>query len=191
MFTATFIYSLSALGWVDRNGEGRVPFFSTWVVIFLVIASVMALAFLVQRLAALQVSGVIAFVGGRGRQVIGEMYPVVVTAEGDKGTTENRPDSPALSLPATQIVLHSGAPMAISKYNLPALVKLAQQAGGVIVMPFAVGDTVVEGGRHLGRCMVAIKRSRQLFYAGPFSWSINAPLTKTLSTLFDSWWTLQ
>jgi len=52
IFTATFIYSLSALGWVDRDGSGWVPFFSTWVVILLVIDSVMGLAFLVQRLAA-------------------------------------------------------------------------------------------------------------------------------------------
>jgi uncharacterized membrane protein len=145
MFTATFIYSLSALGWVDRNGEGRVPFFSTWIVILLVIASVMALALLVQRLAALQVSGVVAFVGRRGRQVIGEMYPVIVAAERDEGTGEYPPNSPPLNLPVTQVVLHAGAPMAISEYNLQALVKLAQQAGGVIVMPLAVGDTAVEG----------------------------------------------
>jgi uncharacterized membrane protein len=89
IFTATFIYSLSALGWVDRDGSGRVPFFSTWLVILLVIASVMVLALLVQRLAALQVSGVIGFIGRKGRRVIGEMYPVVVAAEGDNRTIEN------------------------------------------------------------------------------------------------------
>jgi uncharacterized membrane protein len=145
IFTAAFIFSLSALGWVDRDGSGRVPYFSTWLVILLVIASVMALALLVQRLAALQVSGVIAFIGRRGRRVIGEMYPVLVTAESDKEIVGNPPNSPALSLPATQIVFHSGAPMAIAEYDVPALVGLAKQAEGVIVMPLAVGDTVVEG----------------------------------------------
>jgi uncharacterized membrane protein len=145
IFSSTFIYSLSALGWVDRDGSGRVPFFSTWLVILLVIASVMVLALLVQRLAALQVSGVISFVGKAGRQVIGEMYPVVVAAEGDKGTVEDPPNPPTLSLPATQIVLHSGEPMAITQYDVQALVGLAKQAEGVIVMPLAVGDTVVEG----------------------------------------------
>lgn len=145
IFTATFVYSISALGWVDRDGSGRVPYFSTWLVILLVIASVMALALLVQRLAALQVSGVIAFIGRRGRRVIGEMYPVLVTAESDKEIVGNPPNSPALILPATQIVFHSGAPMAIAEYDVPALVGLAKQAEGVIVMPFAVGDTVVEG----------------------------------------------
>src|SRR6516165_8003565 len=145
IFTATFIYSLSALVWVDRNGDGRVPFFSTWLVILLVIASVMVLALLVQRLAALQVSGVIAFIGKRGRQVIGEMYPVIVTAGGDRETVKNPPNPPALSLPATQVILHLGEPMTIAQYDVQALIGLAKQAEGVIVMPLAVGDTVVEG----------------------------------------------
>ena len=145
IFTAAFIFSISALGWVDRDGSGKVPFFSTWLVILLVIASVLALALLVQRLAALQVSGVIAFVGRRARQVIAEMYPVVEPAEVDKRTGENPANSPALSLPATQVILHSGEPMAIAQYDVQALVELAKQAEGVIVMPLAVGDTVVEG----------------------------------------------
>ena len=145
IFTATFVYSVSALGWVDRNGNGAVPFFSTWLVILLVIASVMVLALLVQRLATLQVAGVIAFVGRRARQVIAEMYPAVVPAEVDKRTGENAANSPALSLPATQVILHSGEPMAIAQYDVQALVELAKHAEGVIVMPLAVGDTVVEG----------------------------------------------
>src|SRR5262249_26212681 len=145
IFTATFIYSLSALGWVDRDGSGGVPFFSTWLVILLVIASVMALAFLVQRLAGLQVSGVVAFVGRRGRQVIEEMYPLVEADGGGKKTAEKASDSPGLTLAPTQVIFHSGAPMAINEYNVKALVELAKQAQGVIVMPLAVGDIVVEG----------------------------------------------
>lgn len=35
--------------------------------------------------------------------------------------------------------------MAIAQYDVQALVELAKQAEGVIVMPLAVGDTVVEG----------------------------------------------
>lgn len=157
VFSATFIYSVSALGWVDRDGSGKVPFFSTWLVILLVIASVMFLAFLVQRLAALQVSGVIAFIGTRGRRVVGEMYPIVAPADGDKRTIENPNQAPELSLPATQVVVHSGQPMAITEYDVQALIELAKQADGVIVLPLAVGDTAIEGdaivtvrgGRHM------------------------------------------
>ncbi len=155
IFTATFIYSLSALGWVDREGSGNVPFFTTWLVVLLVIASILTLALLVQRLAALQVSGVIAFIGRRGRQVVDEMYPLVEMD--DEGTVENSRGSPALTLAPTQVIFHSGAPMAISEYDRQALVSLAKQADGMIVMPLAVGDVVVggdailkvHGGRHM------------------------------------------
>ena len=145
IFTATFIYSLCALGWVDRDGSGRVPFFSTWLVIILVIASVLLLALLVQRLAALQVSGVISFVGKAGREVVGEMYPIVLTAEADKRDLGIPRNSPTLNLPVTQAIIHSGQPMAITECDVQALVRLARQAEGVIIMPFAIGDTVIEG----------------------------------------------
>ena len=55
IFTSTFIYSLSALGWVDRGGSGKVPFFSTWLVIIFGYRHRPAL--LVQRLAALRCPG--------------------------------------------------------------------------------------------------------------------------------------
>jgi uncharacterized membrane protein len=175
IFTATFIYSLSALGWVDRDGSGRVPFFSTWLVILLVIASVMILALLVQRLAALQVSGVISFMGKAGRQVIGEMYPVVLATDGDQKTVAQPPVSPTLTLPATQVLLHSGEPEAISEYDVPALVELAKQAKGVIVMPLAVGDSVIEGDAiltvHGERCTLAaadLRRAIQLKHQRTF-----------------------
>ena len=80
----------------------EVPFFSTWLVILLVIASVLILALLVQRLAVLQVSGVIAFVGKRGRQVINEWYPVVVNDETAKRASESPTIAPMANLPATQ-----------------------------------------------------------------------------------------
>ena len=49
-FTATFLYALAALAWVDRLGSGQVPFLSTLVVVLLVVASVGIFVVLVQRL---------------------------------------------------------------------------------------------------------------------------------------------
>jgi uncharacterized membrane protein len=141
VFTATFIYSLSALGWVDRGGSGRVPFFSTWLVIILVVASVMFLGLLVQRLALLQVVGAMRFISHKGREVIGEIYPLLP----QQRTLEDSTKPVAADLPVTQAVIHSGEPMAIAKYDLQKLVGLAKRAEGVIVMPFAVGDIVMEG----------------------------------------------
>jgi uncharacterized membrane protein len=75
IFTATFLFALVALGWIDRNGSGQVPFFSTWAVIVLLIASVLVLARLVQRLTILQGTEVLYYISQRGRQVIHEVYP--------------------------------------------------------------------------------------------------------------------
>jgi uncharacterized membrane protein len=144
IFTATFIYSLSALSWVDRDRAGSVPYFSTWIVIVLVIMSVMVLALLIERLATLQVSGVVAFVGRKGRQVIAEMYSEPASAEAANPSAVMTPDSPALP-PASQSVTYSGAPLPIARYDIVTLVDLAKHAGGVIAMPLAVGDTCVEG----------------------------------------------
>jgi len=144
IFAATFVYSLAALGWVDRNGSGRVPYYSTWIVIGLVIASVMILALLVQRLAALQVSGVVTFIGRRGRQVIGAMYPLL-RSDGGEARPIEAAESLVLRLPPSEVVKHTGEPMAIAQYDVTALVTLARRAEGVIVMPLAVGDTCIEG----------------------------------------------
>jgi uncharacterized membrane protein len=88
IFTATFLYSIVALGWVDHGGSGRVPFLSAWLVILLLIASVMVLGLLVQRLALIQVQGVLRFVGNKGRQVIAEIHPSMPPAEGESKEQE-------------------------------------------------------------------------------------------------------
>src|SRR4029453_17402101 len=55
------------------------------------------------------------------------------------------PDSLPIDLPVSQVVTHTGEPMAIAQYDVAALVDLATRAEGVIVMPLAVGDTCIEG----------------------------------------------
>jgi uncharacterized membrane protein len=144
IFTATFLFALVALGWVDHNGSGQVPFFSTWTVIILLIASVMVLARLVQGLTTLRVTDALYFVSRKGRQVIDEVYPPLAAEAARQGL--EMPPNPHMPIPpVTQTVTHTGAPMVIAAYNVPVLVSLARQVGGVIVMPYAVGDTLLEG----------------------------------------------
>jgi uncharacterized membrane protein len=145
LFTATFLYSLVALFWVDRWGDGRVPFVSGLLVLSLLIASIMVISLLVQRLALLQVAGVMRFIGEKGRQVIAEIYPPLTLAEVQKREIETQQKPVISNLPLTQKVVHTGEPMAITACNVEALVNLAKQAEGLIVMPFAVGDVIVEG----------------------------------------------
>jgi uncharacterized membrane protein len=51
VFTATFLYALAALAWVDRSGSGRVPLAGMVFVIALLIVSVIMFIFLIQRVA--------------------------------------------------------------------------------------------------------------------------------------------
>jgi uncharacterized membrane protein len=145
IFTATFLYSLVALIWVDRWDSGKVPFFSGLLVLWLLVASVIVIGLLVGRLTLLQVAGAMRFIGQRGRQVINEVYPLLMSARTEKTEPEELSKSLAPNSPVTQTVTHTGEPMAIAAYNMEALLNLAKQAQGLIVMPFAVGDVVVEG----------------------------------------------
>ena len=79
IFTATFLYAIADMAWIDRAGSAGVPFFSTWVVILLTLASVGMFVALIQRLALLQISRMLTFTGDLGRQVIERMYPPLET----------------------------------------------------------------------------------------------------------------
>jgi uncharacterized membrane protein len=144
IFTTTFLFALVALGWMDRNGSGQVPFFLTWTVIILLIASVMVLACLVQRLMIHRVTGMLNFVSRKGRQVIDTVYPSL-TAEPTRQRLKKSPNAHMPTPPVTQTVNHTGPPMVIAAYNVSVLVSLARQAGGVIIMSYAVGNTLFEG----------------------------------------------
>lgn len=61
IFTATFLYAIAALTGVDRNGSGKVPFVSAWVVVGLLLASVVMLISLIQRIRLLRVNRMLIF----------------------------------------------------------------------------------------------------------------------------------
>jgi uncharacterized membrane protein len=142
-FTATFVYALFTLAWVDRGGSGKVPVFSTLLVGIMIIISVLLFSRLVQRLGDLQIGNVLHLVGDRGRAVIAEMF----------GRPKDKSPSRAPEATAdrarlgrvTQTVKYRGKPRTIAKLDVDSLVALARQARGTIVMASAVGDTLVEG----------------------------------------------
>jgi uncharacterized membrane protein len=136
-FTATFLYAVSALAWVDRNGSGQVPFFSVWVVVGLLLLSVAVFVGLVNRLTRLQVENVLRFTGDLGRSIIETLYPPL-------GRSGSATIGDLRALPVTQTLIFSGRPQTIQSLDLNALTALAERAGGVIEMQAAVGDTLVE-----------------------------------------------
>jgi uncharacterized membrane protein len=139
-FTATFLYAVAALAGVDRNGSGKVPFVSSWLVVALLLASVSMFISLIQRIGLLQVNRMLIFTGDQGRQVITTMYPSLATAAGATVTESDH----LRTLPRSQTLIHHGRPRSIQAFDIAALVNLAKGAGGVIEMVAAVGDTVGE-----------------------------------------------
>ncbi len=142
VFTATFLYSLAALVWVDRGGNGRVPFVTISVAIVLLLVSVVFFVLLVERLAMLQISRVLEYTGDQGRAVIELTYPSTF-AEGRLG---DEADTGTGSLaPPQQVLCHRGGPAVVQAIRLRRLPFLAARYDAVITMAVAVGDTVVEG----------------------------------------------
>ena len=140
IFFATFTYSLVALIWTDRGGSGTVPFLSSWLVEILLITSLVAFARLISSLNDLQIQNVLRTIGTRGREVIGTLFrPLADTAP--PGQAE-RDEPPALG-ESTQTVIYTGEPRAIARFDVQALVRLAQQADAVLALDCAVGDTLV------------------------------------------------
>jgi len=144
VFSATFIYALFTLVWVDRGGGGSVPLFSSLLVGVLIVLSMLLFAKLIQRLGDLQISNVLHSIGDRGRAVIIELFPPIANS----ATLADEPewtavDGHALG-PIMRELRYSGPPRTIARIKTGALVKLAQRGKATIVMLSAVGDTLVE-----------------------------------------------
>ncbi len=73
VFAATFLYALSTLAWIDREGSGTVPLFSNMLVLILLIASMFLFSLLMQRLSDLQITNVLQMIGNKGRAVIRDL----------------------------------------------------------------------------------------------------------------------
>jgi uncharacterized membrane protein len=139
IFSATFLYAIAAIAWVDRSGSGGAPFFSSWLVIALLLASVAMFIALIEKLSLLQIHRMLAFTADHGRRVIEETYPPLDTAIAT-------PDPDEYSrLPATQTLRHIGRPQAVQALDVEALLAAASDAGGIVEVVATVGDTLVEG----------------------------------------------
>lgn len=137
VFTATFIYAIAALAWVDRMGSGKVPFVSVWTVVGLLLISVAVFVAMVHRLNRLHIHRVLNFTGDFGRHVIEALYQPMDGALPPVAADLRQ-------LPVTQTVRYNGPPRTVQSLDRAALLSLAQKAGTVIEITSAVGDTLVE-----------------------------------------------
>ena len=165
IFTATFLYAIGDMVWIDRAVSGKVPFFSSALVILLTLASVGMFVALIQRIALLQISRMLAFTGNLGRQVIEQMYPPL-----EAPASIARADEFA-DVAVTQTVVHSGEPQALQAVEMPALLALAKQTGGRVEVLASVGDTFITGMPLLrvfgGNHLVKDETWKRAFETGP------------------------
>src|SRR5262245_15852669 len=134
VFTATFLYALSALAWIDRGGTGRVPLLTVWAAIVLLLVSIVFFVMLVERLAMLQISRVLTYAGDRGREVIERDYPLLGSnAEASSEGSHREDELP----PVTQVLSHAGGPAAIQAIGIKGLVAIAAKQKAIFAMALA------------------------------------------------------
>jgi uncharacterized membrane protein len=137
VFTATFLYALSALAWVDRGGSGRVPLASVVVVAGLLVVSIVMFISLIQRVSMLQVTRMLIFTGDQGREIIEQLYPPI-ESPATPGSTET------FKAPGVQSLLHHGHPRIVQAVDFPGLVEIASRAECTIELVASVGDAVLD-----------------------------------------------
>src|SRR5215470_11443989 len=137
VFTATFLYALTALAWVDRNNSGQVPLSSLWIVVFLLLASIAMFISLIHRIGMLQVNRMLIFTGDQGRKIIAGLYPPIEIPAALSGGEADR-------IPITQTVLHHGKPRVLQAVDLHSLLQLAVHSSSVIEIVAAIGDTLLD-----------------------------------------------
>jgi len=154
VFFATFTYSLAALAWTDRHGSGKVPVFSSILVLVLLVISMLMFARMIQSLNALQIHNVLRSIGRRGRAVIREMFVQLPEYTGSAAATSNV--VPSDFGPPVQTLVYDDEPMVIAKFEIAALVKLAEKSDALLVLECGVGETLVEG-----TTLLKVYRARQ------------------------------
>lgn len=140
IFTATFLYALIMMGWVDRNASGNVPFISGWLVFVLLLASMAAFVALIERIGLLKVSRMLIFTSRHGRKALEELYPQEISASASKAQDDYR------KLALTQTLHYTGPPQVIQAVRVEVLLKLASDADAIIEVVAAIGDSVLEMG---------------------------------------------
>jgi uncharacterized membrane protein len=142
-FTASFLYALAALAWIDRSGTGKVPLLTVWVALLLLFVSMVFFVLLVRRIGSLQIARVLEYAGDQGRDVIERDYAPLDDARAGAG---KQPLRQAEELPApVQTVEHRGGPLVVQAIEVRRAIALAARERVAFSLACAVGDTVFDG----------------------------------------------
>jgi len=143
VFIGTFVFALLALTAIDRGNSGRVPVYTASTAFVWLLASIVLLILLIERVSRLYITNVLTAVGTRGRDVIAEIY--ARSGEGEPAPEKDARSADWAGTPATQNIYYHGAPQVVAAIDVARLVNLARQVNGVIEIDCAVGDFVADG----------------------------------------------
>ena len=141
-FIASFVFSLTVLRAVEGDYQGGmfVPQISVSAAYVLVLSSVgFFLAFIHHITTSIQVSQVISRVGDRTVSLVEGLYRELAEVPDDHATWSPPPGETGASVVLDERHGH------VVGIDQPALVKLAQDAGGVIQLEMAVGQFLIGG----------------------------------------------
>jgi uncharacterized membrane protein len=138
IFTGAYLYSISAIAWVDRDNREGVSIIGAAVAVVWLLAAVAAFIALIKRIAVLQVNRMLTFTGDQGRKTIAALYP------SDPRFNNGETGEPMITGTPTQVLEHRGRPRAVQAIDATALLELARHADARIEVAVAVGDTIME-----------------------------------------------
>lgn len=138
VFTGTFMYCLLGIRSVDLAGRPGVSTAVMVVAFMWLLASIMLFLLLMPGVRTLSIAHVLASLEHLGRAAIERTFPRV------SDEPEPPPPSPDLP-PTTHLLRHQGTSMILLDIDVKALVAVARETGGALVIPHAIGDPIAPG----------------------------------------------
>lgn len=174
IFMATFLYALCTMAWVDRAGGGGVPLISGMVVAGLLLLSALRFTLLIRGLSDLQVSNTLLLIGDKARATLAEMYPRIDDRlDGGREESVDAADYTRIG-PISQTLVYRGPPRSIATFDVTGLIRKARDAGAILELQRAVGDTIV-----FGTVLMCVHGGKQPIREAPLLKCVRVKRTRT------------
>ncbi len=141
MFTATFLFALTSLAVIDRNGNSSVPDISVLLAVGAVAISAVLFLALIQRVSVLQITSVLYMIARFGRREILQNYSKLYSSPDKLQKTVEKINLP----PLFRTVVYKGISASVLEVDIHRLITLACKEKVIIEVLYATGDTVPEG----------------------------------------------
>ncbi len=136
VFTGTFLYSLLAIGTVDRGGTNGVNVVVVATAMLWLFGSVVLFIMLLPRVAGISESHILARLGELGRDAASRLY----ASELPRQTTTVESDAPI-----NQSFSHLGGPRYLVGFDVSRLSAEAAKCGGIVEIPHRIGAVILPG----------------------------------------------